>query len=237
MNGLGLFDTSPRKRPTAQGAETPYGHRAFTADEIRKRCRWPHDRVEEARKQVEMMHARLSGAQYRHANPGRPGYRDASEAEIEHWRGEVSTANAVYATLDREAQPPPPLHTCARPVIVDNTAEHDRLYNEHRNARAAVHSFLSTIQLPATGGHAPGALVQRERAAADALKELRLVRQVRLYNAWTVTIWIVDPSQPHGYDVSAVHDASIADPREIRAWYTLQDAARQAGELCRYILD
>lgn len=230
MNGLGLFDTSPRKRPAPQGTATSYGHRAFTADEIRKRCRWPHDRVEEARKQVEMMHARLDGAKYRHANPDRPGYRNASEAEIEHWRGEVHAANTVYAMLDREAQPLPPLHTCARPVIVDNTAEHDRLERE----RSRAHTAQSMTRGLTDSARAE--LYAQETAALQALKELRLVRQVRLYDAWTVTIWVVDPSQPFGYDVSAVHDASVDDPRELRTQYTLENAARLAGELCRYIL-
>jgi hypothetical protein len=224
-----MFATSTRK-PTPQATpDQPYGHRAMSADDIRAKCKWPHDRRALALDQVESMHARLSGAEYRRANPD-PRYREASEAEIEHWRGEVSKANDVYRVLDLEAQPPPPLHTCERPIIVDNTAEHARLELERSSTHAAQGMTRNLTNEARAELHA------RERAAEDALRDLRLVRQVRLFGVWTVTIWIVDPAAPHGYDATAVHDTGTLDPLEPSGRFDLAGAARYAGELCGYIL-
>jgi hypothetical protein len=221
-----MFATGARK-PTLQATPAqPYGHRALSADEIRKMRKWPHDRRALALDQVQAMQDRWSAAW--RSVIDHPGTFEASAGEIEHWRGECARANDVYAQLDREAQPPPPLHTCERPIIVDNTAEHARLELERSSMHAAQ---LMTKGLTDAG---LAALYARERAAEDALRRLRLVRQVRLFSMWTVTIWIVNPGHPRGYDATALHDAS--EPLEPSIRFDFAGAARYAGELCGYIL-
>jgi hypothetical protein len=222
-----MFATSTRKTPQAT-QDQPYGHRALTADDIRKAYNWPCDRVHVALRQVEAMQDRWSAA-WRSVTDHRSTF-EASASEIEHWRGECARANDVYRVLDLEAQPPPPLHTCERPIIVDNTAEHDRL--ERERARLHTAQVLSRVLSEAAAAE----LYAQECAAEDALRALRLVRQVRLFSMWTVTIWIVNPGHPHGYDATAVHDSAPADPLEPFGRFDLDQAARYAGELCGYIL-
>jgi hypothetical protein len=221
-----MFATSARK-PTSQATPAqPYGHRAMSADEIRKMRRYPGDRALLALKQVQAMQDRWSAAW--RSVIDHPGTFEASASEIEHWRGECARANEVYRVLDLEAQPPPPLHTCERPIIVDNTAEHDQLEHERSEARAAQFRTRGLTNAGLAALHA------QECAAIDDLRELRLVRQVRLFNMWTVTIWLVNPGHPHGYDATAVHDAS--EPLEPSCRFDFAGAARYAGELCGYIL-
>jgi hypothetical protein len=220
-----MFATSTRKTPQAT-QDQPYGHRALTADDIRKAYNWPCDRVHVALRQVEAMQDRWTAA-WRSVTDHRSTL-EASLTEIEHWRGECARANEVYRVLDLEAQPPPPLHTCERPIIVDNTAEHDRLERERSGAHTALVMTRGLTEAAAA------TLRAREDAAIDALIKLRLVRQMRLFSMWTVTIWIVNPGHPHGYDATAVHDAS--EPLEPSCRFDFAGAARYAGELCGYIL-
>jgi hypothetical protein len=224
-----MFATSARKLSAPQGAGAqPFGHRVLSADEIRKMRRHSWERVKLALEQVQAMQDRWSAAW--RSVIDHPGTFEASADEIEHWRGECARANDVYAQLDREAQPPPPLHTCERPIIVDNTAEHARLELERSSTHAAQGMTRNLTNEARAELHA------RERAAETALRDLRLVRQVRLFGVWTVTIWIVDPGAPKGYDAMAVHDTGTLDPIEPSCRFDFAQAARYAGELCGYIL-
>jgi hypothetical protein len=222
-----MFATGTRK-PTPQATPAqPYGHRALSADEIRKMRKWPHDRRALALDQVQAMQDRWSAA-WRSVTDRRSTF-EASATEIEHWRAECARANDVYAVFDLECQPPPPLHTCERPIIVDNTAEHARLDRERSEAHTALALTRGLTEAAAAS------LRAREDAAIAVLRDLRLVRQVRLFSVWTVTIWIVDPGSPKGYDATAIHDSSM-DPLEPSGRFDLAGAARYAGELCGYIL-
>jgi hypothetical protein len=221
-----MFATSARKPAPQAPPAQPFGPRVLSADEIRKMRHHSWERVKLANEQVQAMQDRWSAA-WRSVTDRRSTF-EASASEIEHWRAECARANDVYAQLDREAQPPPPLHTCERPIIVDNTAEHDRL--ERERARLHTAQVLSRVLSEAAAAE----LYAQECAAEDALRALRLVRQVRLFSMWTVTIWIVNPGHPHGYDATAVHDAS--EPLEPSCRFDFAGAARYAGELCGYIL-
>ena len=113
--------------------------------------------------------------------------------------------------------------------MIDNTAAHDLLERERSNAHAALATARGLTEAQTAE------LRAREDAAVSALRELRILRQVRLHNVWTVTIWIVDPDAPSGggYDATAVHDhATDGDPCDASARFDLRGAERWAADLC-----
>jgi hypothetical protein len=190
--------------------------RALTLTEIyAAQPRWPHLRREIALDRLDLLHARLSGAQVR-----------GDWAACEPLRAQVRAAGDVYGVLDREAQPVP-RYGCARPwIAVDNSAEHDRLERE----RVAAHSAQMLER--GLSKDARAELAARERAAIDALRALRIVREVRIYD-WSVTLWLLAPGEPFGYDATAVHDRA-EEIEEPRPRFDYAQAAAWAGELCRY---
>lgn len=195
--------------------------RALTEAEIRAAApRWAHQRREIAYHRVQWLHARLSGAT-----------RRGNYDEADRWRAEVMAANDVYALFDRELQDAAGHGRSTHPVrpwlAIDNTAAHDRLERERSDARAA-----QTLTRGLTDAERRE-LAAREQAAIDALRALRIVREVRMHGVWTITLWILAPGEPRGYDATAVHDSALEiDPPEPR--FTLAQAAAWAGELCRY---
>jgi hypothetical protein len=205
------------KTPAAN--PSPYVRRALSANEIRAIRRYPWDCRELALFKVEDMHARLNGAL---------ASRDYDAAD--RWRAQVQAANDACAVFDREMNPPP-IHTCAPPSMIDNIAAHDLLERERSFAHAALATARGLTEAEAAD------LRAREDAAVAALRELRIVRQVRMHGVWSVTIWIVDPRAPSGcgYDATAVHDhATDGGPCDAAARFDLRGAERWAAELCRW---